>query len=159
MSLEIVPLSPLDRGQLGVMRVRGAIAALGLLVPAVVLELGLAERLPVRGVAVALALVAGLWLAVIAPPRRFRHWGYAFTARELHVARGWWTRVHTIVPVSRVQHIDVTQGPIERGFGVARLVLHTAGTAATLVSLPGISRERAEAIRDEIRLRLGGGPQ
>lgn len=155
MNLTIVPLQPLEPGQLNVMRARGAVMALGLIVPAIIAEIALADRLPVRGALAGIAVLLGIWLAIVAPPRRWRHWGYAFTGSELHVAHGWWTRVHTIVPVIRVQHIDVAQGPFERSFGVARLILHTAGTDQTVVVLPGVTRASAEEIRDAIRVRIG----
>ncbi|MDV3456752.1 PH domain-containing protein [Sphingomonas sp. HF-S4] len=154
MSLTIA-LQNIERGQLRVMHVRGAISALALIVAALIVEIVFGDALPVRGVLGGVALLLGIWLAVIAPPRRWRHWRYAFTGTELHVAHGWWTQVHTIVPVLRVQHIDVAQGPLERNFGVARLVLHTAGSDNTIVTLPGITRETAEEIRDAIRARIG----
>ena len=95
---------------------------------------------------------------VFVVPRRWRRWGYAFTERELHIAHGWLVQVHTVVPVSRVQHIDVSQGPLERGAGVATLSLHTAGTDNSLVALSGIRRQRAEEIRDAIRDRISDAP-
>lgn len=155
MSLTIVPLQPIERGQLNVMRARGAMMAFALIMAAIIAEFAGADELPVHGAIAGAALLIGIWLAVVAPPRRWRHWGYAFTGRELHVAHGWWTQVHTIVPVVRVQHIDVAQGPLERSFGVARLMLHTAGTDQTVVTLPGVTRATAEEIRDAIRERIG----
>jgi uncharacterized protein len=155
MSLTVVPLQPIERGQLNVMRARGAIMALALIVAAGIAEFAVADRLPVHGAIAGVALLIGIWLAIVSPPRRWRHWGYAFTGRELHVAHGWLTRIHTIVPVVRVQHIDVSQGPLERSFGVARLMLHTAGTDETVVTLPGVTRATAEEIRDIIRERIG----
>ena len=160
MALALVPLNPLERGYLHVMRVRALVRAAILVVPvsaaamfgdAFVPEEVFAWRWVAMGVAAALAL----WMVAIAPGRRWRHWGYAFTGSELHVARGWLTKVHAIVPVSRVQHIDVVQGPIERAFGVATLVLFTAGTSLNVVTLPGIRRGKAEEIRDSIRSSLG----
>ncbi|MBU2166418.1 MAG: PH domain-containing protein [Alphaproteobacteria bacterium] len=103
-------------------------------------------------------ILLGLVSVVFFVPRRWRRWGYAFTERELHIAHGWLVRVHTVVPVSRVQHIDVSQGPLERGAGVATLSLHTAGTENSLVALPGIRRQRAEEIRDAIRDRISDAP-
>ncbi|MCW3837920.1 PH domain-containing protein [Sphingomonas canadensis] len=155
MAIDIVPLEPLERGQLHVMRVRGAFTALVLIGLAVAAELILAERFPLPGLVAAPVLLIAIWVGLIAPSRRWRHWGYAFTGSELHVAHGWLFQVHTIVPVVRVQHIDVAQGPLQRAFGVATLVLHTAGTDASTVGLPGISRETAEDIRDSIRARIG----
>ncbi len=159
MALEIVPLAPLERGQLHVMRVMFGFPALGATIGSGVLNFILYSRLGVPlGVVIAPVALIGLWFVAIGAARRWRHWGWAFSGRELHVAHGWLMRVHTIVPVSRVQHIDVTQGPLQRAFGVATLVLHTAGTAHSLVALPGISRATAESIRDSIRERVSGEP-
>lgn len=105
-------------------------------------------------------LLLGIVLALlvypvlIGPGRRYRSWGYAMDGEDLRIAHGVWTRVATLVPLSRVQHLDVSQGPLERGFGVCRLVLHTAGTMHSRVVLPGLGRETAEAMRDEIRARV-----
>ena len=54
-------------------------------------------------------------------------------------------------PLVRVQHIDVTRGPLEKMFGVATLVVHTAGTHNSVVTLPGLAPDRAGQIRDIIR--------
>ena len=70
---------------------------------------------------------------------------------NLQVVRGWLFHVDTVVPLVRVQHIDVTRGPLEKMFGVATLVVHTAGTHNSIVTLPGLAPERAAAIRDIIR--------
>lgn len=151
-------LAPLDRRFVNVLRWRAAIVALAIVAAAIVGELILYDQELPNGVAGAVAIAIGLWIVFIAPPRRFAHWGFALDERELHVAHGWLTRVHTIVPIGRVQHIDLTQGPIERLCGVATLVLHTAGTDHSLVAVPGLSRERAEAVRDRIRAAIEASP-
>lgn len=155
MAFAPVPLQPLERGYLTVLRIRSLIRWLVNVALAVAAGGFLQWRtgLP-AGVVVAPVLLFGVISIVFLVPGRWRRWGYAFTDRELHVASGWLTRVHTIVPVARVQHIDVSQGPIERSAGVATLSLHTAGTENSLVVLPGISRQRAEDIRDAIRGRI-----
>lgn len=165
MALDIVPLEPIERGQLHVMRIRAltrvawmlAIPALALLVPYHVPEAleVLPETLRPWRWATLLFVPLALWTLFVAPGREWKRCGYAFTGRELHIAEGWLTRIHVIVPVSRVQHIDVVQGPVERLFGVARLLLFTAGTQMAAVPLGGITRETAEEIRDAIRVRIG----
>lgn len=156
MALELVPLQPLERGYRAVLRVRSAMGWLTLTAIAAVGDFVAQRQLgaPPGGVAAPFALL-GLWSVLFVAPARWRRWGWAFTDRELHVAQGWLTRVHTIVPVVRVQHIDVAQGPVERAAGVATLVLHTAGTANSVVVLPGLTPARAEEIRDAIRVRIG----
>lgn len=160
MALDIIPLLPLERGQLHVMRIRALAMALVLVVGAAVVEFLAFDAVfrevgPRSGTLTAAMAAIGVWMVGFAAPRRWRHWGYAFTGSELHVAHGWLFRTHTIVPVSRVQHIDVAQGPIERMFGVTTLVLHTAGTEASTVALPGIARQTSEGIRDAIRAHIG----
>ncbi|HEY0043266.1 MAG TPA: PH domain-containing protein [Allosphingosinicella sp.] len=149
-------MTPLERGQLWVMRIHGAIAALVLVAIGIVAELVLRANVPEvpRGIVLLPLLVPALWLAFVAPGRRFRAWGYALGDEELEVQRGVMIQVHTHVPLGRVQHIDIAQGPLERACRVCRLVVHTAGTLHSQVVLPGLARATAEAIRDEIRARI-----
>jgi len=67
------------------------------------------------------------------------------------VVHGWLFHTDTVVPLVRVQHLDVVRGPLDKMFGTATLVLHTAGTHNSTVTVPGLAPERAEAMRDIIR--------
>lgn len=157
--MENIPLTPLDRGLLRLMQIRGAAAGLFLLAAAAVGEVFVDRLVPVpTGLLLAAALLVLLYLAALAPPRRYRAWGYGVDSEELQVRRGVWIRVHTVVPLDNVQHIDVSQGPLERAFGICSLVLHTAGTLHSQIVLPGLARATAEGIRDEIRGRIREEP-
>ncbi len=96
-------------------------------------------------------LVLAVGSIIVAPKRMYARLGYRLTDTLLHVVRGWLIRVDTMVPFVRVQHIDVTRGPLDNLFGTATLVVHTAGTHNSVVTLPGLSPERAADIRDIIR--------
>ncbi|MCH4892538.1 PH domain-containing protein [Sphingomonas sp. SFZ2018-12] len=146
-----IALQPLEPGQLGVMRVDAALKSIVAIAGAIGIEVALADRLPVSGLVAVPVLVLAIWSILFSTRRRWSRWGYAFTGGELHVASGWLFRSHTIVPVSRVQHIDVSQGPVERHYAVASLSLYTAGSESNVVHLPGIARDTADAIRDTIR--------
>jgi membrane protein YdbS with pleckstrin-like domain len=157
--MEIEPLTPMDRGLLRLMQLRGAIAGLLLLAAAAVGEAFVDRLAPVPfGLLIGAALLMLVYLAVLAPPRRYRAWGYGMDSEELQVRRGVWTRVQTVVPLDHVQHIDVSQGPLERAFGICSLVLHTAGTLHSQIVLPGLARGTAEGIRDDIRGRMREEP-
>ena len=147
-------MTPLHKGQLSVLRVRAGLTAAGLFVAVLVAErTWLHAFVPpplARGAAAILLALA----AFILPKRRYRSWGYLMAEEELHVQHGLWTRVRTIVPFGRVQHIDLAQGPIERQFGVATLILNTAGTRNSAVALPGLEHEEAVRMRDEIRSKI-----
>ena len=157
--METRSLTPLDPGLLRLMRLRGAIAGFALLAAAAAGEAFVDRLFPLPfGLLLVAALPVLLYLAWLAPPRRYRAWGYSMDAEELQVRRGVWTRAQTVVPLDHVQHIDVSQGPLERAFGICSLVLHTAGTLHSQIVLPGLTRETAERIRDEIRRRMREEP-
>lgn len=156
MALDVIPLQPVEPGYRHVLRIRSGCWAAVLVIAAGLGELLASAELPFPGVVLVPVLAFAVWSAGIAPGRRWRRWGYAFTGTELHVAQGLLVRIHTIVPVARVQHIDVVQGPLERLFGLTALALHTAGSEDSVVVLPGITRATAESIRDAIRERIGG---
>lgn len=160
MLLPDTPLHPLERGQLTAMRLSSGIFWTLATLAAIGASIAIASAVEWLPIWLPPLLVAalGLWSVAFATGRRWARWGWAWTGKELHVASGWLTRRHTIVPAARVQHIDVTQGPVERLCGVATLVLHTAGTAHSEVHLPGIARDTAEQIRDEIRDQLTTDP-
>lgn len=148
-------LAPLDPAFVRLLRVHGAIAGTALVALAVAAEAIAGTKLGLpRGIVAAPMVVLALYLVTLSPGRRYRAWGYAMDRDELQVRRGVVTRIHTIVPLGRIQHIDVSQGPLERSLGLARLILHTAGTLHSQVTLPGLRRDAAEAMRDEIRGRI-----
>jgi membrane protein YdbS with pleckstrin-like domain len=49
-----------------------------------------------------------------------------------------------------VQHLDIERGPIERRFGLATLVVHTAGTRLNAVRQPGFDEAAATRLRDAL---------
>jgi membrane protein YdbS with pleckstrin-like domain len=96
---------------------------------------------------------------VTAPPRIWRRLGYRLHSSLLQVVRGWLFHTDTVVPFVRVQHIDVTRGPWDKLFGTATLVVHTAGTHNSIVTLPGLAPDRAAEIRELIRGHIRSDPE
>lgn len=99
------------------------------------------------GLVFVLGLVAGFGL----PRLQYRYWRFDLRPEELYLERGILTRVKTIVPLRRIQHLDVSQNIIEREFELGRLVVYTAGTQSNNVVLPGLNYEEAEHLRNEVR--------
>ena len=88
-------------------------------------------------------LLAGAGIGVL----RHRRIGWKLDEEGFATRRGGWWRSETLVPVSRVQHLDLERGPIERQLGLATLVVHTAGTRMAAVKLPLLALDDAEALR------------
>ena len=144
-------LTPLHPNYVKVVRIGTLLFVLPFVVVALVLEF--ADQLP-RGAFLAPVLLLALYLIVRTPPRRYQARGYQIGVDRLRVVRGLIFRSDTVVPFGRVQHIDVHQGPIERGYGLATLVLHTAGNHNASVSLPGLGHDDAMAMREDIRTHV-----
>jgi uncharacterized protein len=104
-----------------------------------------------RGLVIVPVLALLAWFVVRAPLRRYAARGYSVADDRLRVVRGLLWRKDTVVPFGRVQHIDVTRSPVERRYGLATLVVHTAGTHNASVSLPGLGKADALALREAIR--------
>ncbi|HEU4893439.1 MAG TPA: PH domain-containing protein [Vicinamibacterales bacterium] len=111
-------------------------------------------------IALGLALTIGVggflaWLSHRWPEISYRHTFYRVDTQGIEIRRGvLWRRTIT-VPKSRVQHTDVSQGPLQRTYALGTLVVYTAGTDHAKVELPGLSYARAVRIRDHL-LPSGG---
>ncbi len=106
-----------------------------------------------RGVAIALTLSLLVLFAALGAwfnRRRTRRVRYALLGEGLRIRRGlcFWHEI--VLPRSRVQHLDLERGPIERHLGLATLVIHTAGTRMNAVRLAGLDQQRAQALRDAL---------
>lgn len=133
------------------MQLRGAVWAALLIVGGFVAERLI--ELPM-GLLLLPALAIAAWIALIGPARRYRRMGYAFSSDRLRVVTGYIFQTDSMVPLSRIQHIDVEQGPILRHFGLADLQVHTAAVGDETVTVPGLLHADAEAMREAIRQHI-----
>ena len=111
-------------------------------------------------IAIGLALTIGVggflaWLSHRWPEISYRHTFYRVDPQGIEIRRGVVWRHRINIPKSRVQHTDVSQGPLQRTYALGTLVIYTAGTDHAKVALPGLSHARALRIRDHL-LPSGG---
>ena len=88
----------------------------------------------------------GAWIAY----RRWKFAAWKLDATGLHVRRGRAWRKEVLVPRSRVQHLDIERGPIERRYGLATLIVHTAGTRQHALRVAGMLDADAVGLRDAL---------
>ncbi len=102
----------------------------------------------------ALVMLA-LWLGfgALGATLAYRRWKFSawkLDAAGLHVRRGRAWRKEVLVPRSRVQHLDIERGPVERRYGLATLIVHTAGTRQHALRVAGLHDADAVALRDTL---------
>lgn len=98
----------------------------------------------------ATAIAFGLWLAY----RRYRYTFWKLDHDGFAVKRGRLWQWETRVPTTRVQHLDLKRGPLERAHGLASVILHTAGTRLSAVSVSGMDLQDAERLRDYLTRQI-----
>ena len=140
-----------EPGYKNVLRFRLGLTWLFVAAVAMILDYSLLEQLGFGRILPVVVVIAAAAIVAIAPQRIYRRLRYRLTGQVLQVLRGWLFHTDTVVPLVRVQHLDVTRGPFDKLFGTASLVIHTAGTHNSIVALPGLSPDRAAEMRDVIR--------
>lgn len=91
------------------------------------------------------ALLSYTW-----PPIEYRRTRYRIDDDVVEIERGVLWRSSVTVPRPRVQHLDVSQGPVQRHYGLGVLSIYTAGTEHSVVVLPGLAHEVALTLRDRL---------
>lgn len=99
-----------------------------------------------------LQFLLALWL----PSLAFDRWGYAVRSEDLLISSGVLLRRMTSIPMTRIQHVDTRQGPIERFLGLTRLQIHTASGVGGDGVIPGLELEEAERLRNLLVARAEG---
>jgi hypothetical protein len=98
-----------------------------------------------------LAATCGLaWFCYRWPVIEHRHTSYTLDQQGIEIRSGVVWRTVVSVPRSRVQHIDVSQGPLERSYGLGRLIVYTAGTDHARVELGGLNHAVAFSMRNHL---------
>lgn len=109
---------------------------------------------PVIACAAAPWVLAAL-LAVRLPARRYAAWHYRLSDDALRLNRGVMVRIESVVPYTRIQHVDTEQGPIERALGLTRVIVHTASGSGSTLTIPGLSPEDAAQLREQLAQLAG----
>jgi uncharacterized protein len=94
-------------------------------------------------------IIFALWLFGIAvlPYLRWKKWRYSVDENEIDLKRGILIVQRTLIPLSRVQHVDTRQGPILRAYDLASV---TISTASTTHEIPALDEYTADKVRDTI---------
>ncbi len=75
---------------------------------------------------------------------------YALREQDLHFSSGLFFRKTVSQPISRIQHVELSRGPIDRKVGLAKLQVFSAGGSAHTFEIPGLSLVTAQQIRQHI---------
>jgi len=101
-----------------------------------------------------LILIFGLILALqlantlIYPVIEYRQWAYLITPDRIEIKKGIIFHSTRIIPISRIQHVTIAEGPLARHYQLARVTIHTAGGTQPI---EGLARETAQDISEKLK--------
>lgn len=117
------------------------------LAPLLLAALVQAFFLPWIGLALATLILAAMLLRLLS----WRRTLYALDGDRLLIRSGWWRRRLIVLPVSRIQSLDVSQDPVSRLFGIADLQLGVAGGGMfPRHEVPALEGETARRLRSDL---------
>lgn len=151
-------MNSIDPRVIQLWRLQGLVRLLTFWLPVLaVVGVGVGIRL---GAMVGVGLAGGLGLVQIAqvifwPSLSWRYFRFGVREHDLLVESGVLFRHTVSVPLDRIQHVDTRQGPMERFFGLSRLMVFTAAGMAADAAIPGLSSEDADRLRDRLSRRSG----
>lgn len=97
-----------------------------------------------------IGFAVGAWWGL----KQYRHTYWRLDACGLALRRGRLWQRETRVPTTRVQHLDLKRGPLQRRRNLATLVVHTAGTRNSAVTVPNLDAGDAELLRDRLARQI-----
>jgi membrane protein YdbS with pleckstrin-like domain len=96
------------------------------------------------------SIILLLWLGLTVAKNSWLYTHWRLDDDGFRVRKGRWWQNEIFIPRSRVQHLDIHNGPMERSRGLATLVIHTAGTQSHALKQGGFSLENATMLRDAL---------
>lgn len=91
-------------------------------------------------------LIGAVW-SIISPPLTFKSWRYDVDEEFLYLQFGVWSRTEQLIPMTKIQAVSLTQGPLMRKYQLASLSVETMGSSHAIPALP---KETATELRERI---------
>jgi membrane protein YdbS with pleckstrin-like domain len=140
------------RNAIGLWAVEGVLGSLVLAAVVVGLEVFLPLPTWLAVLLPALVVVEAVVAIGVRPRLRYRVHRWEVTAEAVYTRTGWLSRTWTLVPVSRIQTVDVTRGVVQQLFGLASVAVLTASSQGT-VQIPHLDADVAARVADDLARR------
>ena len=151
------PAWPLSRSAIGLWVTEGVIGSVFLGIAATLFAVFLPSDAPapwplLRWL-VPLAVIGYAVVVIgIRPWIRFRVHRWEVTGEAVYTLTGWLTRTWTLVPISRIQTVDVTRGVLQQVFGLSTVAVMTASSQGT-VRVWHLEADVAQRVADDLAHR------
>lgn len=139
-------LDPVCVKAMYISRAISLVVLLAVLAVAYILLRDIPER-EVFGIASLVIFAVCIVYCAVSPQVFFRRYRYRIDDDKLEIRRGIITISHVLVPIERIHQVEVQRGPINRAFGLADVIVTTAGG---VVRVQMLEEDVAERIADRL---------
>ena len=151
------PAWSLSRSAIGLWVTEGVVSSLGVGVAAALFTIFVPGDAggPLPLLRWLLPIAAVLWAVAtigVRPWFRFRVHRWEVTPDAVYTLTGWLTRTWTLVPISRIQTVDVTRGVLQQLFGLSTVAVLTASSQGT-VRVWHLEADVAQRVADDLAHR------
>lgn len=101
--------------------------------------------------AIGIIVVLLLLNTFIYPVIEYAQWKYMINEDKIEFSEGIYSVTTTIIPMVRIQHIKINQGPINKIFNLADISIFTAGGTH---KIPNIEMEKAKEISEFLKNKI-----
>lgn len=98
-------------------------------------------------IAVVVVVIVAFCFIYLFPKIRWNNWRYDVREQEIEVQYGLFVVERALIPMVRVQHVEMAQGPILKKYGLAEIAI---STAATVHAIPFLEMHEADLLRKRI---------
>ena len=151
------PAWQVARGAIGLWTTHGIIEAvvlgIGTAVFLLLVPASVGGPIPFLRWAVPVLVLIDVVVAVFVSPRlRYRVHRWEVTDDAVYTLTGWLSRTWTLVPISRIQTVDVTRSVLQQMFGLASVAVLTASSQGT-VQVWHLEADVAQQVADDLAHR------
>lgn len=92
---------------------------------------------------------------IVYPSIEYKQWKYRITKDKIEFSEGiYWIKT-VVIPIVRVQHIKISEGPINRRYNLANLQIYTAGGSYTIPNIElKTAGEISEFLKDKVKEKV-----
>ncbi len=94
-----------------------------------------------------IVVLSAIYSIFVEPPLLQWTWRYGVNEEYVQLKHGALTRVHVLVPMTKVEYVKTNQGPLMRKFKLYNVEI---GTMASSHSIPAVPEKEALALRAQI---------
>jgi len=109
----------------------------------------------IAGEHIGAAISGAVWLCMallifLFEKKRYHQKGLALREHDISYKEGVFFQKTVTIPFNRIQHSEISRGPIERKFKLSTLKIFTAGGSQSDLSISGLDPDRAQELKDFI---------